>query len=257
MTIALGTAAAHGYDVEHLQTNREGELIDAIHGARAPCAAIVINAAAFTHSSFAIADALAAFDGVKVELHISNPQRASTGGTRRWSRRTSPGTSPASAPRGTASRSKPRSPSWKATMTTVLDRLPAMDIGPPAAKLRPLIADAGIDALLVTLLANVRYLTGFTGSAGWRCVTPTKMVFTTDGRYRTQRRSSSTPRASTPVSRSAPRSASSAPRRPAGRRARVGLEAATVTWAQQRELVAQLDGHELVPTEGVVERLRR
>jgi 3-dehydroquinate dehydratase II len=72
--IALGTAAAHGYDVEHLQSNHEGELIDAIHGARARCAAVVINAAAFTHSSFALADALATFDGVKVELHISNPQ---------------------------------------------------------------------------------------------------------------------------------------------------------------------------------------
>ena len=34
----------------------------------------MINAAAFTHSSFALADALATFDGVKVELHISNPQ---------------------------------------------------------------------------------------------------------------------------------------------------------------------------------------
>ena len=72
--ISIGTAAAHGYDVEHLQSNHEGELIDASHGARARCAAIVINAAAFTHSSFAIADALATFDGVKVELHISNPQ---------------------------------------------------------------------------------------------------------------------------------------------------------------------------------------
>ena len=72
--ISIGTAAAHGYDVEHLQSNHEGELIDAIHGARGRCAAIVINAAAFTHSSFAIADALATFDGVKVELHISNPQ---------------------------------------------------------------------------------------------------------------------------------------------------------------------------------------
>jgi len=72
--ISLGTAAAHGYDVEHLQSNHEGDLIDAIHGARARCGAIVINAAAFTHSSFALADALATFEGVKVELHISNPQ---------------------------------------------------------------------------------------------------------------------------------------------------------------------------------------
>lgn len=72
--LSVETAAARGYDVEHVQSNHEGELIEAIHGARHRCAAIVINAAAFTHSSFAIADALAAFDGVKVELHISNPQ---------------------------------------------------------------------------------------------------------------------------------------------------------------------------------------
>jgi 3-dehydroquinate dehydratase-2 len=72
--IATGTAAAHGYDVEHLQSNHEGDLIEAIHGARGRCAAVVINAAAFTHSSYALADALAAYDGVKVELHISNPQ---------------------------------------------------------------------------------------------------------------------------------------------------------------------------------------
>ena len=72
--IATGTAAAHAYDVEHLQSNHEGDLIEAIHGARGRCAAVVINAAAFTHSSYALADALAAYDGVKVELHISNPQ---------------------------------------------------------------------------------------------------------------------------------------------------------------------------------------
>ena len=71
---ASKAAAEHGYAVEHLQSNHEGDLIDAIHGARARCGAIVINAAAFTHSSFALADALATFDGVKVELHISNPQ---------------------------------------------------------------------------------------------------------------------------------------------------------------------------------------
>jgi 3-dehydroquinate dehydratase-2 len=71
--LATDTAATHGYVVEHRQSNHEGELIEAVHGARDRCAAIVINAAAFTHSSFALADALACFEGVKVELHISNP----------------------------------------------------------------------------------------------------------------------------------------------------------------------------------------
>ncbi len=70
---AAAAATAAGYELEHLQSNHEGVLIEAIHAARGRCVAIVMNPGAFTHSSFAIADALAAFDGVKVELHLSNP----------------------------------------------------------------------------------------------------------------------------------------------------------------------------------------
>ena len=44
----------------------------------------------------------------------------------------------------------------------------------------------GFDALVVTTLPNVRYLTGFAGSAGVLVVTPTGALLTTDGRYRTQ-----------------------------------------------------------------------
>ena len=73
VALASETAAKRGHDVEHLQSNHEGELIDAIHAARGRVAAIVMNPGAFTHTSYAIADALAAFDGVKVELHLSNP----------------------------------------------------------------------------------------------------------------------------------------------------------------------------------------
>ena len=72
--LATKTAAEHDYEVEHLQSNHEGDLVDAIHRARHRCDAIVINAGAFTHYSFALADALATFEGVKVELHISNPE---------------------------------------------------------------------------------------------------------------------------------------------------------------------------------------
>jgi 3-dehydroquinate dehydratase-2 len=71
--LARATAAKHGHDIEHLQSNHEGELVDAIQGARGRCAAIVINAGALTHYSFALTDALSTFDGVKVELHVSNP----------------------------------------------------------------------------------------------------------------------------------------------------------------------------------------
>ena len=70
---ASTAAAEHGFEVEDLQSNHEGDLVEAIHGARGRCAAIIINPGAFTHYSWAIHDALAAFDGVKVEVHLSNP----------------------------------------------------------------------------------------------------------------------------------------------------------------------------------------
>ena len=72
---AATEAEAHGLGLEHVQSNHEGDLIDAIHGARGRCAAIVINPGAFTHYAWGIHDALAAFAGPIVELHISNPHR--------------------------------------------------------------------------------------------------------------------------------------------------------------------------------------
>lgn len=70
---AAAAAAERGLDLEHLQTNFEGELVEAIHRARGRVDAIVINPGAFTHYAWSIHDALAAFDGPVVELHISNP----------------------------------------------------------------------------------------------------------------------------------------------------------------------------------------
>lgn len=74
--VATATAAADtaGFDVEHLQTNHEGVLVDAIHGARGRCAAIVINPGALTHYAWSLHDALDAFDGPVVELHLSDPK---------------------------------------------------------------------------------------------------------------------------------------------------------------------------------------
>jgi 3-dehydroquinate dehydratase-2 len=65
-------ADTRGHDLEHVQSNHEGALVDAIPAARGRCAAIVINPGALTHYSYAIADALGAFTGVKIELHLSN-----------------------------------------------------------------------------------------------------------------------------------------------------------------------------------------
>ena len=66
-------AGARGLTLEHVQSNHEGELVDAIHAARGRCVGIVVNPGAFTHYAWAIHDALAAFEGPVVELHLSNP----------------------------------------------------------------------------------------------------------------------------------------------------------------------------------------
>jgi len=70
---ARHAAEPFGLVVEPFQSNHEGELVDAIHGARGRCGAIVINPGAFTHYAWSIHDALAAFEGPVVELHLSNP----------------------------------------------------------------------------------------------------------------------------------------------------------------------------------------
>jgi len=70
---ARNAAEDKGIQLEHLQSNHEGELIDAVHAARGRCQAIVVNAGAFTHYAWALADALSSFEGVVVELHLSNP----------------------------------------------------------------------------------------------------------------------------------------------------------------------------------------
>ena len=62
-----------GWELNYYQSNHEGELIDAIHAAREDgTCAIIINPAAYTHTSIAILDALNAFDGKVIEVHISN-----------------------------------------------------------------------------------------------------------------------------------------------------------------------------------------
>ena len=73
VAIARETAAKLGHELEHVQSNHEGALVDAIHDARGRCAAIVCNAGAFSHYAYALTDALAMFEGVKIELHLSNP----------------------------------------------------------------------------------------------------------------------------------------------------------------------------------------
>lgn len=66
-------AVMAGWTLNCLQSNHEGALIDAIHAARLDgTQAIIINPAAYTHTSVAILDALNAFEGTVIEVHISN-----------------------------------------------------------------------------------------------------------------------------------------------------------------------------------------
>ncbi|MFN3278268.1 MAG: type II 3-dehydroquinate dehydratase [Paracoccus hibiscisoli] len=68
---AMCCDAARPHDIRFLQSNWEGQIVDWIHEARLEAAAIVINPAALTHTSVAVLDALNAFDGPVIEVHIS------------------------------------------------------------------------------------------------------------------------------------------------------------------------------------------
>lgn len=65
-------AGEMGLELDAFQSNHEGALVDHIHEVREKSAAIIINPAAYSHTSVAILDALNAFDGIVLEVHISN-----------------------------------------------------------------------------------------------------------------------------------------------------------------------------------------
>ena len=133
--------------------------------------------------------------------------------------------------------------------------LRALEVAPRLDRLRARLEGAGVDALVVSNLANVRYLTGFTGSAGLLAVTPAGALLTTDGRYRTQS-AEQVVRAGTSVELSVGALAAQrdAVRSFVGARSRVGLEADHVCWSDSRRW-GELLG-EVHPTSGVVEALR-
>lgn len=70
--LCIETAEALGFSVECIQSNHEGDLIDAIHAARGTADGIVINAGAYSHTSIALRDAISSVQLPAVEVHISN-----------------------------------------------------------------------------------------------------------------------------------------------------------------------------------------
>ena len=61
-----------GVQIIHLQSNHEGELIEALHDARSWAAGVIINPAALTHYSYALRDAIASTDLPAVEVHLTD-----------------------------------------------------------------------------------------------------------------------------------------------------------------------------------------
>ncbi len=70
--LVSAVAAEAGFEIRAVQSNHEGVLVDAIQAARDDCAAIVINPAAYSHTSVAIADALRSVALPVAEVHLSN-----------------------------------------------------------------------------------------------------------------------------------------------------------------------------------------
>jgi 3-dehydroquinate dehydratase II len=70
---ARAVARRRGAELDHIQSNHEGVLVDAIHTARSSTVGLIINAGAFTHYAWSLHDALAAYDPPVIELHLSNP----------------------------------------------------------------------------------------------------------------------------------------------------------------------------------------
>jgi Xaa-Pro aminopeptidase len=133
-----------------------------------------------------------------------------------------------------------------------------MDLSARLARVRSAIDEAGCDGLIVSKTLNVRWLSGFTGSNATAVITPDSFLIVTDGRYETQIAEQLAATgvdqlcdvAITREPRAALTAALSASRR-------VGLEAEQVTWAAQRRYAEWFDGHQLVPTNELIEIERR
>jgi Xaa-Pro aminopeptidase len=137
-----------------------------------------------------------------------------------------------------------------------------MEVAGRLPRLRSRLDEAGAEAVLVTNLANVRYLTGFSGSAGNLLVGVDEALLVTDGRYRAQAveqlgAADLSDVVQTSVGKLEAQREAIAAAVDRMRARRVALEAQSVTWGTKRRIGELLSPVELVPTEGLVEQLRQ
>ena len=133
---------------------------------------------------------------------------------------------------------------------------PPLDVAPRLDRLRVALGGIGCDALVVTNPTNVRYLTGFTGSAGVLLVSTDSATLITDGRYEQQAAEQiAAARAAVQLVITSTEQRERCLEAAAGCSS-LGLEAASVSWAQQRRYAEWFPDLDLVPTEGLVEDLR-
>lgn len=139
-----------------------------------------------------------------------------------------------------------------------LATLPPMDVAGRVGRVREALAGTA-PALLVTKQVNVRWLTGFTGSAGMVLVAPDRVLLVTDGRYEAQASdqlaaAGLADRVEVAIGLTVAEQTATLVTAVAGTGA-LALEAHDVSWAEQRRLAGSL-GVELVPSEGLVDGLR-
>jgi Xaa-Pro aminopeptidase len=135
--------------------------------------------------------------------------------------------------------------------------LPAMDHGRRIDALRARFDEAGCDGAVLTSLVSIRYLVGFSGSAGLLVVGPDALTFVTDGRYQEQSGAEISAAGVDAAIEISGTGQKELVQSAAEAFERVGLEAEAVTWAQQRRYRDEwFAEQELVATEGLVGELR-
>ena len=159
-----------GLEARFFQTNHEGEFVEHLHGSRASPTGSILNPGAWTHYSWAIRDALELTGLPAVEVHLSDVESREP-----WRRESVIGDLCIARVSGKGVEG----------YREALERLKAELASVSARADRPssCVAEAGLDALLVTDLLNVRYLTGYTGTNGLAVVGPATRAFVTDFRY--------------------------------------------------------------------------